>query len=86
MPFGRVPKRTAGSGTIVSAAVAVAGASAFTVGDAMAGTEYDRDVIWRLTDQTYRQARGYQVHNKWLEFRSKKDLTKYEKEDLKETY
>ncbi len=54
--------------------------------EAMAGTEYDRDVIWRLTDQTYRQARGYQVHNKWRQFRNQKDLAKYEKEDLKEGY
>ena len=53
---------------------------------AMLGTEYDKDVIWRLSDQTYRQARGYQVHNKWMRFRNTKDLAQYEKEDLKEAY
>jgi phenylacetate-CoA oxygenase PaaH subunit len=54
--------------------------------DAMLGTDYDNDIIWRSTDQSYRLARGYQVHNKWLQFRGKKDLEKYEKEDLKEAF
>ena len=31
-------------------------------------------------------ARGYQVHNRWLQFRSKQDVKEYEKEDLKEAY
>jgi phenylacetate-CoA oxygenase PaaH subunit len=54
--------------------------------EAMLGTDYEKDVIWRFTDRTYRQARGYQVHNKWRQFRNKKDLEKYEKEDLKEAF
>jgi ring-1,2-phenylacetyl-CoA epoxidase subunit PaaB len=53
---------------------------------AMLGTDYERDVIWRSTDRTYKQARGYQVHNRWLKFRSKQDVRQYEKEDLKEMF
>jgi ring-1,2-phenylacetyl-CoA epoxidase subunit PaaB len=53
---------------------------------AMLGTDYDHDVIWRSTDRSYKLARGYQVHNRWLKFRKQKDLTDYEKEDLKEAY
>jgi phenylacetate-CoA oxygenase PaaH subunit len=53
--------------------------------DAMLGTT-EEDIIWRLTDQSYRLARGYQVHNKWMRFRNKKDLESYEKEDLKEAF
>jgi ring-1,2-phenylacetyl-CoA epoxidase subunit PaaB len=54
--------------------------------DAMRGTDYDKDVIWRSTDRTYKQARGYQVHNRWLRIRNKKDVDTYEKEDLKEMF
>jgi phenylacetate-CoA oxygenase PaaH subunit len=53
--------------------------------EAIVGTR-ETDVIWRHTDQSYRLARGYQVHNKWKQFRSQKDLDKYEKEDLKEAF
>jgi ring-1,2-phenylacetyl-CoA epoxidase subunit PaaB len=53
---------------------------------AMRGTDYDQDVITRLSDRSYRYARGYQVHNRWKQFRSKKDLDKYEQEDLKEAF
>ncbi len=53
---------------------------------AMLGTDYDHDVIWRSTDRSYKLARGYQVHNRWLEFRSNKDVKEYEKEDLKESF
>ncbi len=54
--------------------------------EAMLGTDYERDMIWRYTDRSYRLARGYQVHERWKQFRSKKDLEHYEKEDLKESF
>ncbi len=53
---------------------------------AMLGTDYERDVIWRYTDRSYKLARGYQVHNRWRRFRSKEDVKSYEKEDLKEAF
>ena len=53
---------------------------------AMLGTDYERDIIWRSTDRNYKLARGYQVHNRWLKFRSNRDVKEYEKEDLKEHY
>jgi ring-1,2-phenylacetyl-CoA epoxidase subunit PaaB len=54
--------------------------------ETMLGTNYDKDVIWRSTDQSYRLARGYQVRKKWEEFRAKKDVDEYEKGDLKEAF
>ncbi|HEV3202762.1 MAG TPA: hypothetical protein VGY77_00195 [Gemmataceae bacterium] len=54
--------------------------------EAMIGTDYDKDLIWRSTDRSYKLARGYQVHKRWEQFRSKKDVEEYEKEDLKEFY
>ena len=55
---------------------------------AIAATEYDKDLIWRFTDQTYRLARGYAkgVREKWEKIRAKNDLDDYEKEDLKEMF
>ena len=46
------------------------------------------DVIWRLTDQTYRLARGYatDVRTKWAKIRAQRDIENYEKDDLKETF
>ena len=46
------------------------------------------DVIWRLTDQSYRMARGYasDVKAKWEEIRARKDIEEYEKDDLKEMF
>ena len=46
------------------------------------------DVIWRLTDQSYRMARGYasEVRAKWEEIRARKDIEEYEKDDLKEMF
>ncbi len=48
----------------------------------------DDDLIWRYTDQTYRLARGYSkgVREKWEKLRADRDLTEYEKDDLKETF
>jgi phenylacetate-CoA oxygenase PaaH subunit len=54
--------------------------------EAMLSTDYDCDVIWRLTDQSYRQARGYQVRKRWEQFRTKRDVDEYEKGDLKEAF
>ena len=54
--------------------------------EAMLGTDYDKDVITRYSDRSYRYARGYQVHNRWKKFRSQRDLEHYEKEDLKEAF
>lgn len=46
------------------------------------------DVIWRLTNQDYRMARGYakDVREKWEKIRAAQDLMEYEKEDLKEMF
>ncbi|MHC4993088.1 MAG: hypothetical protein ACYTGC_19115 [Planctomycetota bacterium] len=46
------------------------------------------EVIWRLTDQDYRMARGYasDVREKWEQVRAQRDLEEYEKDDLKETF
>lgn len=54
--------------------------------EAMLATDYDKDVVFRLSDQSYRLARGYQVRKKWEHFRAKKDVDEYEKGDLKEAY
>ena len=46
------------------------------------------DVIWRMTDQDYRMARGYaaDVRRKWEEVRARRDLEEYEKDDLEEMF
>jgi 1,2-phenylacetyl-CoA epoxidase PaaB subunit len=46
------------------------------------------DVIWRLTDQGYRMARGYaaDVRDKWEKIRARRDLEEYEKDDLTESF
>ncbi len=46
------------------------------------------DVIWRYTSQDYRMARGYSasVREKWQKIRAEKDLTEYERDDLKEMF
>ena len=51
-------------------------------------TTGEGDVIWRLTDQTYRMARGYSsaVREKWEKIRAERDIVDYEKDDLKETF
>ncbi len=55
--------------------------------EAIAETAED-EVIWRLTDRTYRLARGYSalVRDKWHQVRSDRDLREYEKDDLKESF
>jgi len=46
------------------------------------------ELIWRYTDQTYRLARGYSkvVREKWERIRAGREITEYEKDDLKETF
>lgn len=55
--------------------------------DEIAHTDSD-DVIWRLTDQSYRMARGYAagVREKWEQIRARRDIEEYEKDDLKEAF
>lgn len=55
--------------------------------DAITKTDMDKDVVWRLSDQSYRLARGYTgVRKKWEKFRSKEAIDKYAKEDLREVF
>jgi 1,2-phenylacetyl-CoA epoxidase PaaB subunit len=46
------------------------------------------DVIWRMTSQDYRMARGYaaDVRKKWEQVRARRDLEEYEKDDLEEAF
>lgn len=55
---------------------------------AMVSIGYDKDIIWPLTDQGYRLARGYaaEVRRKWERFRSKEDLDTYQQGDIKEMF
>lgn len=55
--------------------------------DAIQVLDAGHDVIWRLTDQSYRQAKGYGVvRKKWEKFRKNADLEQYQKDDLKEAF
>jgi 1,2-phenylacetyl-CoA epoxidase PaaB subunit len=56
--------------------------------EAIISTGYDNEIIWPLTDQGYRLARGYaaSVRKKWESFREKKEVDEYQAEDLKETF
>ena len=49
-------------------------------------TDYDKDLVFRLSDQNYRFAKGYNVGAKWRALRKARDVEEYEKEDLKEFY
>jgi 1,2-phenylacetyl-CoA epoxidase PaaB subunit len=46
------------------------------------------EVVWPLSDQSYRLARGYskEVRRKWEQVREQRAITEYEKEDLKEVF
>lgn len=47
----------------------------------------DREVIFRLSDQSYRQAKGYsEVRKKWEKVRERKAVDEYQREDLKEGF
>lgn len=54
--------------------------------DAVLRTDYDKDLHFRLTDQDYRFAKGYNVRPKWQQFREKAADKEYEKEDLKQHF
>jgi len=56
--------------------------------DAMIGTSYETDIIWPLTSQDYRLARGYaaDVRRKWEQFRSREEVDRYQREDIKQTF
>lgn len=55
--------------------------------DAIVKTDPAEDVVWRLSDQSYRQARGYaHVRKMWERFRSKEQIAAYAREDLKEAF
>jgi len=58
-----------------------------TASDQILRTRED-DVVFRLTDQSYRLAGGYGrlVHRKWEQFRADENLAAYEQEDLKEAF
>ncbi len=53
--------------------------------EAILATDHD-EVVWRLSDQSYRQAKGYEVGAKWQEFRQKRDYDEYKKDDLREAF
>jgi len=77
---------------IVAARKGVAGAEAahtiWVVPRDRIATTNRGDVIWRMTDQDYRMARGYaaDVRRKWEEVRAQRDLEEYEKDDLEEAF
>ncbi|MDX2199185.1 MAG: hypothetical protein SF069_09470 [Phycisphaerae bacterium] len=50
---------------------------------ALLRTDYEKDLVFRNTDQNYRFAKGYDVRPKWQKFRDKASDAKYEKEDIK---
>ncbi len=49
-------------------------------------TDYDKDLVFRLSDQNYRFAKGYNVGEKWKHFMSQKDYAEYKKEDIREHF
>lgn len=51
--------------------------------DRILRTDYDKDLVFRLTDQSYRFAKGYDVRGKWQQFRDRKADAEYAKEDIK---
>lgn len=52
--------------------------------EAITKTQSDGDLLFRLSDQSYRFAKGYEVGRKWREFRAQRDYDEYRREDLKE--
>ncbi len=62
--------------------------SVWVVDEAKIARTTEGEVIWRLTDQSYRLARGYSkdVRDKWEKIRDQKDLKEYEKDDLKDAF
>ena len=53
----------------------------------MKGSDTTGEPVFRITDQDYRFARGYQdVRRKWERFRSAKEVEVYQKEDIREHF
>jgi len=53
---------------------------------AIVRTDYDKDLVFRLTDQNYRFAKGYPVGEKWKKYMSQKEYNEYKKDDIKEHF
>lgn len=53
---------------------------------AIVRTDYDKDLVFRLSDQSYRFAKGYNVGEKWRQFMTQKEYSDYKTGDLKEHY
>lgn len=53
---------------------------------AIVRTHYDKDVVFRLSDQSYRFAKGYNVGEKWKAFMSQKEYDDYKRGDIKEHF
>ncbi|MBI5864502.1 MAG: hypothetical protein HZB38_08340 [Planctomycetes bacterium] len=49
-------------------------------------TDYERDLVFRLTDQDYRFAKGYPVGEKWKKFMSQKEYNDYKQGDIKDHF
>lgn len=55
--------------------------------EAMRGSEVTGEVVFRLTNQDYRFAKGYlDVRKKWEQVRARKDVDEYVKEDLRDHF
>jgi ring-1,2-phenylacetyl-CoA epoxidase subunit PaaB len=53
---------------------------------AIVRTEPEKDLVFRLSDQSYRFAKGYPVGEKWRRFMTQKEYDQYRKGDLKEHF
>jgi ring-1,2-phenylacetyl-CoA epoxidase subunit PaaB len=49
-------------------------------------TDYEKDMVFRLSDQSYRFAKGYNVGEKWRKFMSQKEYDSYKGGDIKEHF
>ena len=49
-------------------------------------TDYDKDLVFRLSDQSYRFAKGYNVGEKWRKFMSQREYSEYKQGDIKEHF
>jgi ring-1,2-phenylacetyl-CoA epoxidase subunit PaaB len=54
--------------------------------DAIVRTDYEKDLVFRLSDQSYRFAKGYNVGEKWRKFMDQKHYDTYKKDDIKEHF
>lgn len=49
-------------------------------------TDYEKDLVFRLSDQNYRFAKGYNVGEKWRKFMSQREYSEYKQGDIKEHF